>query len=319
MVVKCKCIEKFRNKQGRIHAYRLQDNEGTIKDMVPEMLKIAIKENQITVTNLKLTSDNRLIDTKEQTVKQVKQEKALTFAEKKELALKLATKVYRLLGCEDNIVEIKAFDNSTETILDKRYEPVGPKIYYEGQSVLVSVAIGSNIWITLEEVNTDEIICEVKCTSKLTLEDFNRINKEFSVYRSQTEKTLTEESTKFKEFYKLNEYANKTMHRIIDKKELNNEIYINNIKDMEISTDIEDNVKLDRAGKLSADYVSKYEISSTLLTVKGCYMYLTYKNGRYNITIENINEEFKRITKGKITNNSEFRATNELIAWLNRL
>lgn len=60
----CKCIEKFRDKQGRIYGYKLIDANNQIKDMTSNALKKAINNNQIQVENLKLTSDGRLVDRK---------------------------------------------------------------------------------------------------------------------------------------------------------------------------------------------------------------------------------------------------------------
>lgn len=62
-MIQAKCIQKFRNKQNQIYGYRLQDTRGAIKDVLADQLKIAIKNKQINIINLTLTSDNRLIDT----------------------------------------------------------------------------------------------------------------------------------------------------------------------------------------------------------------------------------------------------------------
>ena len=56
------CIQKFK-KNNRIYGYRLQDSQGNTKDVYADQLKTAIKNQQITIINLTLTSDNRLIDT----------------------------------------------------------------------------------------------------------------------------------------------------------------------------------------------------------------------------------------------------------------
>lgn len=58
-----RCTHKFRNEQNKIHAYRLIDENNNIRDIKSDELKEAIKTNQITVINLKLTSNNRLINT----------------------------------------------------------------------------------------------------------------------------------------------------------------------------------------------------------------------------------------------------------------
>ena len=64
-MIQAKCIQKFRNKQNQIIGYRLQDLNGQIQDVTPDNLKNAIKNKQIHIVNLTLTSDNRLVDTTE--------------------------------------------------------------------------------------------------------------------------------------------------------------------------------------------------------------------------------------------------------------
>jgi len=58
------CIQKFK-KNNRIYGYRLQDSQGNTKDVYSDQLKTAIRNNQIAITNLTLTSDNRLVGTTE--------------------------------------------------------------------------------------------------------------------------------------------------------------------------------------------------------------------------------------------------------------
>lgn len=64
-MIAVKCIQKFRDNNGKICGYRLIDLNGQTQDAHPETLKQAIRSNQIHVVNLTLTSDNRLIDTTE--------------------------------------------------------------------------------------------------------------------------------------------------------------------------------------------------------------------------------------------------------------
>lgn len=64
-MIQAKCIEKFRDKTGKIYGYRLIDLNGNTQDVRPDNLKVAIRNKQIHVVNLTLTSDNRLIDTTE--------------------------------------------------------------------------------------------------------------------------------------------------------------------------------------------------------------------------------------------------------------
>ena len=61
-MIQAKCIEKIRDKNNIIVAYKLQDTQGNNTTISAQQLKQAIKENQINVANLKLTSDNRIIN-----------------------------------------------------------------------------------------------------------------------------------------------------------------------------------------------------------------------------------------------------------------
>jgi len=63
-MIQAKCIEKFRDEHNKIYGYRLQDINGQTQDVTPSDLKGAILNNQISVINLTLTSDRRLIDKK---------------------------------------------------------------------------------------------------------------------------------------------------------------------------------------------------------------------------------------------------------------
>lgn len=70
-MITVKMIEKFRNDSGKIIGYRLQDVNGQTQDMQASDLKNAIKNGIIKVSNLTLTSDNRLVDTAEVTLTNV--------------------------------------------------------------------------------------------------------------------------------------------------------------------------------------------------------------------------------------------------------
>ena len=61
-MITCNCIRKFRNRNNVIYGYRLVDTQGNTQDVVPEQLKNAIKNKQVYVNNLQLTSDGRLVD-----------------------------------------------------------------------------------------------------------------------------------------------------------------------------------------------------------------------------------------------------------------
>ena len=58
------CIQKFK-KNNKIIGYRLQDKQGNTRDVYADPLKAAIRNNQITVDNLTLTSDDRLVDSEQ--------------------------------------------------------------------------------------------------------------------------------------------------------------------------------------------------------------------------------------------------------------
>lgn len=67
-MIQAKCIQKFRDKTGKIYGYRLIDLNGQTQDLTSDNLKAAIRNKQINVVNLTLTSDNRLVDTTEKQV-----------------------------------------------------------------------------------------------------------------------------------------------------------------------------------------------------------------------------------------------------------
>ena len=64
---KVKCIEKIRDKNNHIIEYKLIGNNNDIKTLKYNELKKHIRSGQIEVINLTLTSDNRLIDKKQDT------------------------------------------------------------------------------------------------------------------------------------------------------------------------------------------------------------------------------------------------------------
>lgn len=64
-MLKATVIQVFRKTNNRIYGYRLQDDSGRIKDVSAEQLKDAVNKGLIQLSNYKITSDNRLIKTKE--------------------------------------------------------------------------------------------------------------------------------------------------------------------------------------------------------------------------------------------------------------
>ena len=65
-MIQAKCIEKFRNSGGIIIGYRLIDLAGQSLDIESEDLKRAIYNKYITVINLTLTSNGKLVDASEE-------------------------------------------------------------------------------------------------------------------------------------------------------------------------------------------------------------------------------------------------------------
>lgn len=63
--IQVKCIQKFKDKTGKIIGYRLIDLNGVTQDVKAENLKAAISAGKVNVVNLTLTSDGRLVGTKE--------------------------------------------------------------------------------------------------------------------------------------------------------------------------------------------------------------------------------------------------------------
>ena len=62
---KLRSVYKIRDKQGRIDGYRIADEKGNTQDIKSEDLKELIKSGKLHISNLKLTTDGRLIDHRE--------------------------------------------------------------------------------------------------------------------------------------------------------------------------------------------------------------------------------------------------------------
>lgn len=61
MSLVCKALYPIKNNNGVTTAYRLQDQLGNVMDVTSDKIKYAIKNKQVTVTNLKVTSNHKLI------------------------------------------------------------------------------------------------------------------------------------------------------------------------------------------------------------------------------------------------------------------
>lgn len=62
MGIKVKCIDKYRDTRGNIFGYLLVDMNNNPMTITPDDLKNKIKNRELNVINMTLTSDNRLID-----------------------------------------------------------------------------------------------------------------------------------------------------------------------------------------------------------------------------------------------------------------
>lgn len=70
-MVQVSCTDIYRDEHNLIYGYRIVDMNGCYKDVTPTFLKKAIKNQQIRVTNLTLTKDNRLVKTTNGSLKQL--------------------------------------------------------------------------------------------------------------------------------------------------------------------------------------------------------------------------------------------------------
>lgn len=93
---KVKCIQKFRDKNNNIIGYRLQDSNGSTRDVTPQQLKAVMKQCKLEISNLALTSDNRLIDKPINQEQDKQQVRNLTNIKNKILKM-------MMLGCVHNL------------------------------------------------------------------------------------------------------------------------------------------------------------------------------------------------------------------------
>ena len=61
MSVQCKCTARVRNSSNVITHYHLIDDSGNKVIVTSEYLKDALKNKSVSVSNLKLTSDGRIV------------------------------------------------------------------------------------------------------------------------------------------------------------------------------------------------------------------------------------------------------------------
>lgn len=61
-MINIRCIQKYRDNNNKIVGYLLQSEDGVTKSMTPHELKHLMLTNQVHVENMKLTTDERLIE-----------------------------------------------------------------------------------------------------------------------------------------------------------------------------------------------------------------------------------------------------------------
>lgn len=84
---KVKCIEKFRDNNGNIVGYKLEDQAGNRMDIGHDQLKVELKKNKYNVENLQIDKAGRLVDKKVESVKLEKDNSKKSTIKANELAL----------------------------------------------------------------------------------------------------------------------------------------------------------------------------------------------------------------------------------------
>lgn len=64
-MVKARCIQRFRNKNGAVYGYRIQDMNGQTMDVTPGQVRESILNNTIEYTNLIMKKDGKIIQVME--------------------------------------------------------------------------------------------------------------------------------------------------------------------------------------------------------------------------------------------------------------
>ena len=66
-MVDARCIKKYRDNNNVIVGYLLQDENGVVRNVSSQEVKYLLSNNKLHIINLKLTSDNRIVDDKSYT------------------------------------------------------------------------------------------------------------------------------------------------------------------------------------------------------------------------------------------------------------
>jgi len=185
-MIQAKCIQKFRDRQGKIYGYRLQDINDQIRDVEPNDLKRAIASNQIEVVNLTLISDGRLVDKKP--VNQLQNKKIMP--NKVEKPQDINDKLYKLLEqCANRIAqaingrnaEYIEHDASVIGHVQALFD-IGGHIVYKGTERQIDMCIditGDNngMWIGL--IDMDEFCTEAD--KHLKIQDKSKFNAQAAI------------------------------------------------------------------------------------------------------------------------------------------
>lgn len=120
-MVKCIYIDKFRDNNGNIEGYKLQDENGRQIDIESKQLKQLIFTNQIAVENLQLTADGRLIDTRDKN-KEIKIKCHTVNKDRCNLVLKQDKKSYLLKSYDTLSNRVELTKNPAEAMLKTKEE-----------------------------------------------------------------------------------------------------------------------------------------------------------------------------------------------------
>lgn len=168
------CTEKLRDKNNRIVGYELRDCNGTKMRFTSEQVKQAVFLQQITITNLKLTSDGRLIDNTEL----AKSDGQLKSNENNQLTLinKLKNmKCYQIMQLSvDDIAHIieKMSNIKLERIPFIDYENCGDigKLYFSGCTPFFIIGTDPKKMTKCEHCNrTEEDVDNKGCSIEIAL------------------------------------------------------------------------------------------------------------------------------------------------------
>ena len=151
------CTEKLRDKNNRIVGYELQDCNGNKMRFTSEQVKQAVFLQQITITNLKLTSDGRLIDSTESVQSDDKSKSQSKSLESNQLALinKLKNmKCYQIMRLSvDDIAHL------IEKMSNIKLEEI-PFINYEQGGMVSKLYFSGCIPFLITKRDTKELNCE---------------------------------------------------------------------------------------------------------------------------------------------------------------